>query len=165
MRERRARVMRLKRAGASYHAIAAELNISVQTAYSDVQATLVELREAAFEHAGDVRTLELERLDGWQVKLEDALSKPGADVARLVGSLVRISERRARMLGLDADDEIRRQQALRQLVDMGEARRIVGELLTALRAEVPEVVLRRVQERVRTSLYGQRVIESGGQNG
>ncbi len=53
--------------------------------------------------ADEVRLLELERLDSWAAKLEDQLGN-GEAPERIVPVLLRVQERRARLLGLDAPE-------------------------------------------------------------
>lgn len=97
---RRVRALEMRKAGATYRQIAAALSIEACTAWRDVQAEMIALRQLAVEGAEDVRELELQRLDRLWVKLEQNGLQRGDH--RAVSAAVRISERRAKLLGLDA---------------------------------------------------------------
>lgn len=118
--ERRVRALRLRSAGASYRAIAADLGVNPSTAYRLVQSTYAEL---VTEAGADALALELDRLDADLLALNRTAAKvttalqdldPADDravlptlatlasaVARLTEAKGRISERRARLRGLD----------------------------------------------------------------
>lgn len=97
---RREKALALRKAGASYRMIAKELDVSVETAHSDVAAELAALAEISHAHAEDVRALEIRRLDDLQVNITNIL-RSGA-TPRAVDSAIRLSERRSKLLGLDA---------------------------------------------------------------
>lgn len=101
--ERRAKALELRKAGGSYRAIARALGVPLSTAWGDVQAELGALRDLAAKLAEDVRELELRRLDDWTTGLTPKARK-GDHMA--VNALVRIQERRARLLGIDAPTKI-----------------------------------------------------------
>jgi hypothetical protein len=96
--ERRVRALELRKAGAPYRQIASDLGVDVHTAHADVAAELADLREAAVQDATELRALELERLDGMTSGLWPQI-REGSPPA--VTAAVRVSERRARLLGLD----------------------------------------------------------------
>jgi hypothetical protein len=96
---RRAQSLELRKAGASYRHIAAELGISLHTAFADVNAELQELRVHTQQDAKDVRELELQRCDAMTQGLWSDVAKGDS---KAVMAAVRVSERRARLLGLDA---------------------------------------------------------------
>jgi hypothetical protein len=89
----------LRKAGASYRQIARELGVDVHTAHADVGAELAALRETAVGEATELRELELERLDGMTAGLWQQV-RDGSPQA--VSAAVRVSERRSRLVGLDA---------------------------------------------------------------
>lgn len=89
------RALELRRQGLNYHDIARELNIDTRTAYRIVQEALT--RWIA-EPAEDVRLLELQRLDALLAALWD---KAIAGDLAAVDRVLRIMERRAKLLGLD----------------------------------------------------------------
>ena len=97
--ERRVRAFELRKTGASYRQIAQALAVDTHTAWGDVAAELGTLRETAVGEATELRALELERLDGMTSGLWPQVRTGSAPA---VAALVRVSERRARLLGLDA---------------------------------------------------------------
>lgn len=97
----RRKAMDLRVAGASYQQIAETLGIGVASAWRHVNAALDENRKATAESSELVRQLELDRLDKMVIALW-----PNRSQARNVDSLLRIQERRARLLGLDREPGI-----------------------------------------------------------
>ena len=111
-RHRAARALELRRDFVPYREIAAQLGVSLRTAYDDVQKALEEITR---EPAEDVLKMELERLGSMHFRLTSEIArvtrhlKQGGDVdlkavdqvRKLIDSQVRISERRAKLLGLD----------------------------------------------------------------
>lgn len=89
----------LRRAGYSYATIARKLTLSKSRAHSLVQTGLDEARAQITAAADDLRTVELARLDGMLHKLYPKASK--GDVAA-VDRVLKIGERRAKLLGLEA---------------------------------------------------------------
>jgi hypothetical protein len=89
----------LRIAGATYRQIGKQLTVSEKTAYLDVQAELGRLDAIAKEKAERLRDLEARRLDHWTVALAAGIRSGDP---RAIGAAVRLSERRARLLGLDA---------------------------------------------------------------
>ena len=96
--ERRVLALELRKAGGSYREIARQLGVDVHTAHADVNAELAALRETAVAEATELRALELARLDGMNLGLW-----PGVEAGSppAVSAAVRVSERRAKLLGLD----------------------------------------------------------------
>jgi hypothetical protein len=101
--ERRDTALSLRKAGRSYAYIAKELGISRSGAYQTVQAALEEIRQHYRETAHEVISLELERLDEMTRALE---SKVGYGDATSIAAALRVMERRAKLLGLDAPQKI-----------------------------------------------------------
>lgn len=132
--ERRVRALELRKAGHSYREIGRQLGISHVQAEKDVTRVLAELNAQATETAESWRRLELERLDAlWVGIWRQALS--GHPLA--VASALKIMERRAKLLGLDAPQrmELDVQRHAEQLASelglsvdavLAEAERIVG---------------------------------------
>lgn len=89
------RALELRRQGLNYHEIARELKISTNRAYELVQSALTRWM---LEPAEDVRLLELQRLDALLAALWD---KAIAGDLAVVDRVLRIMERRAKLLGLD----------------------------------------------------------------
>jgi len=97
--EREIACLRLRKAGLSYRAIAAELNISPSGAYKAVTRALRKLNEKSAEATAEVRALEVQRLDDLLENLWPYRHKPA-----YVDRILRVMERRARLLGLDAPE-------------------------------------------------------------
>jgi len=96
-RQREIACLELRMAGRTYRAIAAELNISKSGAYHAVMRALRRLNEKSAEATAEVRTLEVQRLDDLLENLWPYRHKPA-----YVDRILRVMERRARLLGLDA---------------------------------------------------------------
>jgi hypothetical protein len=119
--ERRQQALILRKAGASYRAIGDRLGISEAQAHRDVQAALRALAELELSSAAEYRALELERLDGLLLeasrilrtehpyvsggKVLRGLTDDGPKLAA-IDRLLRISESRRKLLGLDAPQKI-----------------------------------------------------------
>ncbi len=100
-----AECLRLRAKGYSYREIAEETGLtSKSTACLYVREALDEIREQNSESAMQLRQLELERLDMRDRKLWDGDAALTPDVNN---SLLRNSERRARLVGLDAPVDAR----------------------------------------------------------
>jgi hypothetical protein len=89
----------LRKSGCPYREIARLLGVNVHTAYSDVAAELCALRDETIDHAQELRSLELQRLDAMHMGLWPQI-RAGNPPAVTAG--IRVSERRSRLLGLDA---------------------------------------------------------------
>lgn len=100
--EQQVRCYELLLAGKTYEQIAAEVSLSVGTVYTRVQARLAQRVQPL---ADELRSIEVDRLDRWLVKL-DAQIQAGTAVARNVEVGVKVSERRSKLLGIDAPEKI-----------------------------------------------------------
>lgn len=115
--ERRQKALDLRKAGNSYRAIGAQLNISEAQAHTDVQTALARLAALELASADELRTLELARLDTLAVEAARILSETHPYVSggkvlpniaddgprlQAIDRLLRISESRRKLLGLDA---------------------------------------------------------------
>lgn len=105
---RRQRALQLRAAGFTYQAISAELGYRHPgNAAQDVTRALTD-RKAALDGQRDLFTvLELERLDALERAVQTVMRQASAEgekslVLRAADRLVRVSERRAKLLGLDA---------------------------------------------------------------
>lgn len=108
--ERRLFVLDLRRKGRNYRDIAAEAlrhfgpdrlpaGWDARYAYKDVARELEQVHGEIQEDAQAIKTLEIERLDSlWYVMYQKAL----AGDEKAVDRCIRIQERRAKLLGLDA---------------------------------------------------------------
>lgn len=91
----------MRRRGKSYPKIAEALGVSVGTAHRDVTIELARLAKECSEEAEAIRQIELERLDDALDAISDRIEQ-GDD--RAVATMLRIQERRAKLLGLDSPD-------------------------------------------------------------
>ena len=89
--------LELRAAGASYRQIGETLGVSKPRAFRIVSAALDELTVHCRDTAERVRLLELHRLDRYRLALDGKKSDP-----RTADTLIRISERVAKLHGLDA---------------------------------------------------------------
>jgi len=97
--ERRVRALELRKSGLTFREISRQLGADLHTVHGDVQAELAALRERTVEQAQDLREMELARLDSFNLGLWKQIK---AGSAPAVSAAVRVSERRAKLLGLDA---------------------------------------------------------------
>ena len=91
----------LRAAGASYRQIGEALSVSKPRAFRIVRAALDELVQHCEDTAERVRRLELYRLDKIRIALDSKKGDP-----RVADTLIRISERVAKLHGLDAPQRI-----------------------------------------------------------
>lgn len=97
--ERREKALDYRTRGWAYRDIAKALGVSLAQAYKDVNYELAEAKSRARENADELLQLELDRLDMLLKGLEPMarVGNPGA-----VNSYLKVMERRAKLLGLDA---------------------------------------------------------------
>lgn len=95
--ERRERALELRIAGMSERAIAKEIGISNGRAHQLLAEGAEMLKASVVGKADDVRRLELERCDRMTLALFSQRQNP-----RAADTLLRIMERRAKLLGLDS---------------------------------------------------------------
>ena len=93
--------LELRASGASFRQIGEALSVSKPRAFRTVRKPLDELVQHCSETAERVRVLELHRLDRYRLALDSRKSDP-----RTVDTLIRISERVAKLHGLDAPQRI-----------------------------------------------------------
>ncbi len=101
--KRRGEALELRMAGATYRQIGKQLGVSRTQAQNDIRRALQELIEAHEGQAEAVRELEEQRLDAMLVGiwLQAKAGHLGA-----IDRALKIGERRARLLGLDAPTKI-----------------------------------------------------------
>jgi hypothetical protein len=98
LRENRLKAMRLRVMGYSYPRIADEMKCSLGTAFNWVTEGLKEAKAINASTAEELRAVEAERLDIAIAAVMPTVEK-GSPVA--IASLVRLQERRAKLLNLD----------------------------------------------------------------
>lgn len=101
MEQKTAECLALRIAGASYRKIAASLGISKSAAHEYTITALRELEALNAEDAKELRRLECERLDAMLLKLWPQTSTAKLS-ERTADTVLRIMERRSKLLGLDA---------------------------------------------------------------
>lgn len=99
---RRPEALQLRIAGATYRQIAAQMGIDLRLAYEAVQGALGELDETCKRLAERHRELELARLERAVLAL---WQKVQAGDERAILAYVRLADRKAKLLGLDAPSE------------------------------------------------------------
>jgi len=87
--------------GATYVEIAGSLGVTRQAAHKLVKATLEDTRTKLFEDIEAVRAMEVRRTEALLLGLWPNRNQP-----RVADTILRILERRARLLGLDAPTRI-----------------------------------------------------------
>jgi DNA-binding CsgD family transcriptional regulator len=100
---RSAQALDLRTTGATYREIGASLGVSEKTAYYDVQDELARLDPVVTAKAERLRDLEARRLDRYTRMLEPGILDGDP---RAILAAVRLMERRAKLLGLDAPTTI-----------------------------------------------------------
>lgn len=101
--ERQEKALELRAAGLSYREIGKVNGTSANTAWRDVEAAMALTREAVKEQAEHLRDIELRRLDKAQRALQSGVN---AGDPKAVHAMLKVMERRARLLGLDAPTKI-----------------------------------------------------------
>lgn len=97
--QRRKDAVELRKAGATFEQIGAQLGITRQAAFRTVNVALAKVNAEIIAEADTMRSLELERLDKlWQTMYKQAVTGNQGAVDRCL----KISERRAKLLGMDA---------------------------------------------------------------
>jgi DNA-binding CsgD family transcriptional regulator len=100
---RRLQAIELRKAGATYRQIGERLSVSEAQAYNDVQRELARLATQTQDAAAALRVLESERLDALMLALWQQ-AKQGNQGA--IDRVLKVMERRARLVGLDAPTRI-----------------------------------------------------------
>lgn len=102
-RQRRQRAVELRVEGATFDQISIDLGCTRSAAWKMVQREIDEIVRDTRTAAAELRALELARLDS---ALQAIWSNVEAGHLGAIDRLIRISERRARLLGLDAPSRI-----------------------------------------------------------
>lgn len=114
--ERRVKALELRKAGLPYRVIAEECGVSEQQAWRDVKKGLANLAKMEQQAATEVRQLELERIDtllsvlwtrarGRRITHDDKTVEEIAPDMAALDRVMRLMERRAKLLGLDLQRE------------------------------------------------------------
>lgn len=90
------KALELRIGGANYRQIANALKVSVGTSHAYVNEGLQQIRDSNVEAFEQLRLIEIARLDSLLIALWSKRGNP-----RVGDSILRVSERRARLLGLD----------------------------------------------------------------
>jgi orotate phosphoribosyltransferase-like protein len=97
--ERRIKAFELRKKGINYREIAKQLKVSPATIVLDIKAVMKELVKDQQKEAAEYKNLELDRLETLQAGIWD-FAINGDAVA--IDKVIKIMERRAKLLGLDA---------------------------------------------------------------
>lgn len=92
----------LRKSGATYAEISDQLKISEATAWRRVQSALKAITKLSAKEAEDVKVLELARYDFYLRSLDPKIRLGDP---RAINTALTVSERRARLLGLDAPEK------------------------------------------------------------
>lgn len=101
---RRSRVLDLRVAGASMRTIAREIGCAASTVCTDLGAEMAALHKATSQKTEHLRSLELARLDA--ITLRASIKLNGPEWFKASQTLLAVSARRARLLGLDAVEKV-----------------------------------------------------------
>ncbi len=101
--ENRAKAWEFRKMGASYEAIGKKLGVSHEAVRRYIQQSLDRLKADELKDAAEWRRLELARLDDLLIALPPRALRGELAV---VDRVLRIQERRARLLGLDAPSKV-----------------------------------------------------------
>jgi hypothetical protein len=127
--EQTTRAFALRVKGLSYRDIAAEMGCSVGWAYKLVSDELAKLQAESAEKAAELRQIELERLDGMLVAMREDIDKGDA---RKIETALKIMERRAKLLGLDAPTKQEVSGPDGGAIPIEDARSMLAERIAAL---------------------------------
>jgi len=97
--ENQAMAIELRKQGYTYAEIGTRLKVTAPRAYQYVQKALQEIAKVTLQNAEDLRNLELERLDMAASAIAKAVK---AGEINAINTLIRISESRRRLLGIDS---------------------------------------------------------------
>lgn len=100
--ERQAFALDFRKSGWSYRDIGKKLTISHEQARRDVESQLKALSKLNEDKADELRALELERLDKMTRSLDRMVE---AGNVGAISTMLRVMERRAKLLGLDAPEK------------------------------------------------------------
>lgn len=97
--EMQAKALELRRGGAGFVEIGLKLGVGKSTAHRLVEASMVDARAQISASVDEMRADEIARLDGMLAKL---YPKAAEGDVNAIDRVIKIGERRAKLLGLDA---------------------------------------------------------------
>lgn len=92
-------MLHARRAGASFAAIGRQFGISQHTVHDKIKAAIADMPK---EEASELRSLEAQKLDFAETRLQDQIR---AGNVPAINALVRLSESRRKLLGLDMPEQ------------------------------------------------------------
>jgi len=105
--DRQARALEMRKTGMSYRRIAEKLECDIAGAFRYVKEALARSAEQIQHSADDLRAIELEKLDKWEASLQLGIRDDDPQVrAKSAAVLLKITESRRKLLGLDAPQKI-----------------------------------------------------------
>lgn len=138
------------------------ITASKTTVHKDITITLGEYRKQRLRDTSMVVDTEVAQLDQYEQAL--ALKIKGGD-SRAVVAAVRVKERRARLLGLDAPDQWQHEAEMRRMVTREQMllymRALTAVVLDAIEAHIPDEDTRTT---LRTTIAHRFAIVSGGRS-
>ena len=100
---RRTRALTLLSDGKTKREIAATLGVSVQTVSRDISWMIAHEKADNPERVGEIREIETQRIDAWLSRASKLLDNADPDIQlKALDRVVKLAERRAKLLGLDA---------------------------------------------------------------
>lgn len=143
IRQRRQRVLQLRRAGTSFRAIAETIGIEFEqpnygpgAAFKDYENAIVEIAHLTSKDARAVRTLELERYDNYLLALAAKIQQGDP---KSIQTAIQISDRRCKLLGLDAAIHVRIQEGIETGLELE-----LEQFLSALQGRLEPSVFQQV---------------------
>jgi len=134
---RREKAIALRVRGKTVRDIAKELGVSVGLAHSDLDAVRSELAEQTREYAETERSFQLARLDEATQLCMRLIQEAGDEGLAAVDRLVKLEDRRAKLLGTDAPERNEIVAAIPE-VTPDKARQIMSSLFGAVTPEPDE---------------------------
>jgi len=106
-RSKAERALEMRKTGMSYRRIAAKLGCGLSVVHGYIKEALAESAAAIQSSADELRAIELEKLDKWEASLQLGIRDVDPQVrAKSAAVLLKITESRRKLLGLDAPQKI-----------------------------------------------------------
>ncbi len=103
--ERRSKALQLSIAGWSYREIAAEIDVSHTQVGNYIRQALEKTTDLSASQTAELRQIQFERIEG-AIKKVWAKIAAGRDLLSAVQTLIRLLEREAKLMGLDAPTKV-----------------------------------------------------------